>query len=499
MKTLLMDRPVLTVPREEEEMPCPAGTLAGSGRDGYVSECPWLTRPASAAETGRHHRRATARVRRVLFVSYLFPPVGGAGVQRVTKFVKYLPEFGWQSSVLTAANPSVPAYDPSLEADVPSGTIITRARTLEPSYRVKAAISAGSQPAGIVHRLLKRLGLSLANAVLQPDPQILWLPAAVRAGSRLLDEMPHSAIIATGPPFSSFLVGAMLRRQTGLPLVLDYRDEWDLSHRYLENKRHGLLSRFIQRQMQRRAVKSASAVVATTRASARTLQSICTAADSTAHVTWISNGFDPEDFVPLPSNHRREANRFRLVYVGTLWNLTGVDPLVSALTCLAQRRPDLAARLELVIAGRRMASQDQHLDRLKGLPCRVTVHPYVGHAEALALLRSADALCLLLSDVSGAERVVPAKLFEYMAAGLPILAITPPGEVWDILQEYPTARCIVPRDVDSIVEFLLDRVDTASAIDPGPQPVWNSAQYDRRHQAGDLAKLLESLQPGSEA
>src|SRR5262245_29395997 len=95
--------------------------------------------------------------KRVLFVSYLFPPVGGVGTQRVTKFVKYLPQFGWQTSVLTVSNPSVPLLDESLLADIPPGTIIRRAKTYEPGYSLKKAISGGGQKGSAGNRVVKLL------------------------------------------------------------------------------------------------------------------------------------------------------------------------------------------------------------------------------------------------------------------------------------------------------------------------------------------------------
>ena len=133
--------------------------------------------------------------KRVLLITYPFPPVGGAGVQRVTKFVKYLPEHGWDVSVLTVANPSVPLHDDSLAKDIPSETIVCKARSWEPGYSIKASVAA-SQPVGKQTRsgpkkriidMVRRLG----SLVLQPDPQILWMPEAVSEGKRFLKRIRH--------------------------------------------------------------------------------------------------------------------------------------------------------------------------------------------------------------------------------------------------------------------------------------------------------------------
>jgi glycosyltransferase involved in cell wall biosynthesis len=448
----------------------------------------------AAPSRGDAPETLAGRRKRVLLVTYPFPPVGGAGVQRVTKFVKYLPRHGWDVSVLTVANPSVPLYDDSLRGDVPPETLVCRARSWEPGYALKATVSAGGaggQPArrGLAKRLAAGSLRQLAALVLQPDPQVLWRPGAMAAGKRLLREQPHDVILASGPPFSTFLIGAALGRSARRPVVLDYRDEWTLSNAYWENKRLGAVSRFVQNRMQRRAVRASSGLLATTRSSAESLRTLAQQAGSAAKVSWIYNGFDPEDF-HAPAE-QPDAGRFRLAYVGTLWNLTNVAPLVEAVDRLAREQPALAGKLELVFAGRRTGPQSEQLARLRGLPCRLVEHPYLDHSAAVSLMRGAGALCLLLSDLPGAGRVVPAKLFEYMATGRPILAVAPRGEMWDLLNGFPACGRFESSDVAGIASWLATMIRepaTPSAI----QKVDVSA-YNRDHEAGQLAAFLDSL------
>lgn len=431
--------------------------------------------------------------RRVLFVAYIFPPTGGAGVQRTAKFVKYLREFGWIPSVLTVQNPSVPLLDGSVGADVPADTVVRRARSLEPSYAWKATVSNGSAAASRagVGRVARGLARRVSQWVLQPDPQILWYPAAVREGVRWLREVAHDAIVATAPPFSSLLVGGALARRTGLPLLLDYRDEWDLSNAYAENRQADWFSRSVQGTMQRNVVRRAAALVATTRASAQALDRIRARAGSAARVSWIYNGFDRSDFPVLPPQPSRRT--YRVAYTGTLWNLTDVTPLVEAVRILADGKPDLAAQLELVFAGRRTGPQQQQLDRLRRLPCQLIEHPYLDHRRALELAQSADALCVLLAAVPGAARVVPAKVFELMATGRPVLAVAPEGELREILARYPAAHCFAPADPAGIANFLAGRISAREHAGNGALPGWDASPFERRHQAGQMAELLKQL------
>ncbi|MEW5983884.1 MAG: glycosyltransferase [Acidobacteriota bacterium] len=438
---------------------------------------------------------------RVLFVAYAFPPVGGAGVQRVTKFVKYLPDSGWQASVLTVSNPSVPVADSTLEGDVPAGTLVRRARTFEPSYATKALVSATSGPradAGGPFRWHPRDGLRrMAARVLQPDPQVLWFPSAVREGRRLLRAVPHTAIVATAPPFSSFLVGLALHRTSGLPLVLDYRDEWDLTNAFHENKRYGRTVRQVNRLMERSVVRRASLILATSDASVRALETVRDRAAGHAAVVCLRNGFDPEDFdAPAPPRDDASTRRYRVVYTGTLWEQTSVEPLVRAARRLCTERPDLASRLELVIAGLRTSAQEGLLQQLSGLPVRLVAHSYLGHRTVVQLMRSADLLCSLTADLPGAERFLNAKIFEYMASRRPILAIAPPGDLWDLLSDYPASSRYRPSDVGAIFACLARKIGDFAAGRSEPPIVWDGRQFDRRQQAWELGRLLADVSAG---
>jgi glycosyltransferase involved in cell wall biosynthesis len=417
-------------------------------------------------------------------------------VQRVTKFVKYLPQWGWLPSVLTVANPSVPLRDDSLLGDIPRDTIIRRARTWEPSYALKTTVSSDGDATDrtwSTRNFAKATLRRFSTFILQPDPNILWLPDAIRKGNRLLAEIPHQAVVATGPPFSAFLIGAALSRRHRVPLVLDYRDEWDLSSAYWENKRSDPLSRFIQSWMQRRVVRAAKALIGTTQSSARALDSVRERTGSRARVSWIYNGFDPDDFPASNPTPQAVNGHFRIAYVGTLWNLTSAAPLAEAVRRLAERQPTLASRLELIFAGRRTGGQQQNIDKLKSLPCRLVEKPYLEHADAVELLGSADGLCVLLSDLPGIERVVPAKIFECMAAKRPIWAIAPRGEVWDLLEDYPCRFRFLPQDIDGIRACLEEQIQLHCCYHTVPQLNWNSSRYERKTQAKYLAELLDSL------
>jgi glycosyltransferase involved in cell wall biosynthesis len=435
--------------------------------------------------------------KRVLLVSYTFPPVGGAGVQRPAKFAKYLPQFGWDVTVLTAANPSVPLFDDSLCADVPKETVILKAKTLEPSYRVKSSVAQNGEHRSrrSIAGWAKRTALSAAKLALQPDPQILWKRDAVRVALRYLRNHPHDAILATAPPYSAFLVGAALSRKTGLPLLVDYRDEWDISNANWENRGFSRLTLGWQKRVQHRVLRQASAIVATTESSTNKLADLARRVGAAPRSRCIYNGYDPSDFAGEVLKDQKSKGRFRLVYTGTLWNLTCIEPLVLAVEALNQQQPESAARLELVFAGRRTESQSVTLHRLEGTRCKLTLLDYVEHSQAVELMRSANALCLVLSGAAEASRVVPAKLFEYAAAGKPILTIAPKGEVWELLDKHPQRWLIEPTQPAQIAAVLAEAIHNHEFTESPSQcqSGWSPEGFSRVEQSRKLASLLNEV------
>ena len=440
---------------------------------------------------------------RVLMVCYAFPPTGGGGVQRSVKFAKYLPQFGWQPTVLTVSNPSVPVQDSDLASEIDPSIKVVRARTLEPSYSAKQRVVASGDSSGMS---IKSLARGAAMMMLQPDPQVLWNPFAYQAAKKHLREIPHDAIYVTGPPFSSFLIGQRLKKKFDLPLVVDFRDEWLLAIEYLENHQQGKYSHGRQTAMMGSVLRSADVVVATTQASAAELRRYTEQVGSHAEVRCIYNGYDEDDFssaqlstglstltsIKANDGHceTTQTQRLRIVYTGTLWNLTDISPLVQSLLRFASANSNAASKVELVIAGRLSPDQQVLVDRLHQTSIELQCCGYLPHCESVALARSADLLLLLLADQPGAERVVPAKLFEYLAIGKPMLAICGEGETETLLRETGQPTVFHPTDWEGIISFIQFCIDHP----PVPKSSANIKQFSRRELTRQLAEVFNEIQ-----
>ena len=427
---------------------------------------------------------------RALLVSYVFPPVGGAGVQRVLKLVKYLPRYGVRPSVLTARAPSVPILDASLERDVPPGTEVLRVRTLEPSYGAKkiAWQSAASTSPSIVSRVKRGL-VGVGRSVLLPDPQVLWLPAAHHAlARRLCSARPEDVVFISGPPFSQFLLSPLARLRSRTAVVLDYRDEWSTTSSAFEmsgSARAGAL-------LEHAALRCAHAVTTATEEFRAALLARFRFLDP-ARVVAIPNGYDPEDFPAGLSSP--PSDRFVLTYAGTVFRLTSARGLIEAVRLLHERDPELARLLEIRFVGRIVETEESYFEGSEALGIRRL--GYFGHAQALEQLAESHAVLCILDDVSGVERIYPAKIFEIMQLGRPCLALTPEGALAALVRRHHVGEVVAPRDPEAIASALSRMLrrfrDGTGALSSTAIDI---ERFDRRVQAGKFADVFRMAVDG---
>lgn len=425
-----------------------------------------------------------------LLVCYHWPPVGGAGVGRVLKLAKYLPQCGVRPAVLTVANPSVPVLDRSLERDVAPDLEVLRARTLEPSYAVKGVAWRAHSGAGRGSAArVRRLGAALARQLLVPDPQVLWLPGAHRALRQRIRAHRPDVVLVSGPPFSQFLLAATARRQ-GVPVVLDYRDEWSTYRSTYEMM--GRTGAFVGAQLEAWALGQASAVITATEAFRRSLLSRFPAL-SPSSVHAITNGFDPDDFPPDLAPPR--GDKFVLTYAGTVFKLTSPRGLLGAVRRLHAARPELARRLEVRFIGRVVDTELASFEGMEALG--VTREPYLEHSTILYRLAASHAVTCLLSDLPGAERILPAKTFELMRLGRPLLTITPRGELADLVEAVGLGAALAPTDEEGIAQRLASWLDEFSKTgEPPSRPtIERLPEFDRRFLAGEFARVFRDVAP----
>jgi glycosyltransferase involved in cell wall biosynthesis len=434
-------------------------------------------------------------VTRVLFVTYHFPPVGGAGVQRSVKFVRYLPEHGYEPVVLTGPGPTTDRWTPadaSLAAEVPASTDVIRVQGPVPSRSSRVRARA--------ERWL-RLRTGFAR----------WWQAGIASRGR---EAGHVDLLyASMSPFESAPAVAALARDLGLPWIADLRDPWALDEMIVYPTP---LHRRLELARMERLLSSAASLVLNTPEAAHALMRQLPSIDP-GRVSVIPNGYDAADFAgPAPA--RRDPG-FRIVHAGYLHTELGyaqkrtgrlrrvlggdevhVDHLarshvflLRALDRLLDTRPELAGSIELHLAGVLSPADRTAIAAELRRPEIVKTPGYLTHAETIALLRSADLLFLPMHGLPPGRRarIVPGKTYEYLAAQRPILAAVPDGDARNLLERAGALLCR-PTDVEALSEALseqLDRADSDKGSPGGPRDFLE--RFERRNLTRELAAVFD--------
>ncbi len=430
--------------------------------------------------------------RTLLFVSYLFPPTGGAGVQRALKFVKYLPLQGWHPTVLTVRQISAYVYDHSLLEEVPGGVDVVRTESLDP-LRLSARLFAVRRPATVAdgavrhHRFkidsrLTRIYRSVRDLMMLPDAQLGWIPFAFRTGRAEIRSRRPSVILATSGPFSSAIIAYLLGKRTGIPYVLDFRDGWtDDPYLHVPTRLH----RALHRRLESLILKKAAAIVVYGTWLADRFRDRYPEVSGRIHV--IPNGYDPADLEGVVAA-KTTQERFRLVHTGTLYKARR-DNFLTFLAALQTLTEVERERLEVLVVGQVYESAQSDVDA-SGLDDVVTFIGYVSHAEALSYVVSAGGLLLFLptGDVSS----LSGKVFEYMMARRPIIAcVEPGGGCASVLQEAGYATAVVsPADPNAIAASISALL--AGCHDPVPH-VDQVDRFSRVRQARQLADVLDGV------
>ncbi len=363
-------------------------------------------------------------MKRVLIITYYWPPAGGSGVQRWVKFAKYFPALGWQPVIYTPENPEMIATDNALLEEIPPEAEIVRRRILEPYgiYRKLRGGKAGKGEVNPIHGGQKSLGSKLSLFIrgncFIPDPRCLWIRPSVRFLKKYLREHPVDAIISTAPPYSMHLIARGVARATGIPWAADFRDAWTKMFYY----KHLHLTKWAdarQHRMEKSVLDEATRVVSVSPREQRDFQSMT---GNKVHL--ITNGYDPEDYAaPFTPD-----GRFNITHTG-LFSSDGDSPALWRV--LAGRRaadPAFAAALRIRFSGKTDAGVLASV-RAAGLEDCLVDNGYCTHPEAVAEQRNASVLLISLRREPEYASALPGKLFEYLAARRPVLGIGQPGSV----------------------------------------------------------------------
>ena len=398
-------------------------------------------------------------MKRVLIISYYWPPTGGSGVQRWVKFAKYLPSEGWQPVIYTPENPEQLAVDESLAAEVPEDAEIVKTRIIEPYELYKRVLrrSGHSKEAVEVNpvnaqnkSLLQKAAMWIRGNLFRPDPRCLWIGPSVRFLKKYLAEHPVDLIVSTGPPQSMHMIGLRLSRETGIPWIADFRDPWTKIF-YFKHLSMTSATEKWHRKMEKKVLDEASAVVAVSPLVQQEFQEM-----TDTPVELITNGFDECDFSSeqCTEAYGGASEEFIITHTG----LFAADGNPTALwDVLAEKcRTDEIFKklLRIKLIGK---TDDQILKALtdRGLEDSMINMGYQPHSVAVEQQRQASLLILPLRKEPEYKAVLPGKLFEYLASQRPILGIgQTDGAMAMIVNETRTGTVIDWEDRKGLTQYI---------------------------------------------
>lgn len=425
--------------------------------------------------------------RQILLINYDFPP-GLSGVRRIVKFARFLPEFGWSPMVLCAnPDPRMPLDTDALRDVEKRGYPVYRTRSFDPYQlwsRVRGgaprASSSGNAPTKAPGGVSRAMASALRFALI-PDDRVGWVPFARREAERIIARSRPDAILTSSYPNSTHLVGVHLKRRFGIPWVADFRDSWT-TNPYIPTNATPFHSA-LNRRMERDVAREADALLTVSEPIAAHLREI---ARTPARVHVIPNGFDDEDLAGIEPE---KFDRFTFAYTGTLFPPRTPEPLLMALRQCIDARPEFASHLQVVFMSRLRPEQETLIGRY-GLESVVRVVPLGTHREALGLQLSADALLTIDARTGNSETMLTQKVFEYLAAGKPILAIAPEGALADLLAQTGSGMVVAPEDTAGIARAIRGLVDGDIAVRGDPGAI---ARYHRRELTRQLAAVLDAI------
>ena len=461
--------------------------------------------------------------RSVLFLVSDLAPLTSVGRIRTQKMCKFLPKFGWRTSVLTFEPPLGTLTDPALLEEIPPDTTVYRVgcpRPIEAPVRwasraVRAvrcrrvnrgrasdhtvsAMPAASEgkpanPAWLdrLSQGVDRLKSGLTRRLMIPDEGLPGVAPMTRAAVEITRRNDIDVLVCSVPGFSPWLAAVLAARRTGVPLIVDYRDLWhgDVLRTWI-----GPLRTRVELMLERWCLSHTNAVVTVSEGKTRFVRSLDPTADRKPFGT-ICNGFDEDDLAGIaPSRPERDAGRLLLLYTGRLYRHRRIDPLVESLGRLVTRGEVRQDQVRLRLLGLVEEGQRRRIDELVDryrLGDVVEAGGYVTRRESLGQQLGADAVVLVVDPGHTSEGVLPGKITEYISLGRFVLAIAPPGEARELLKRYGHALWASgdePERLDAALRSLVRRWMNDPHFGRRPDP--KNTIPSRRENAAQLAAVL---------
>lgn len=431
-------------------------------------------------------------MKRVLIITYYWPPSGGSGVQRWLKMSKYLPGNGWQPVIYTAEDAEYPVEDPSLAQDVAPEAEVIRRPIVEPYtfYKKFLGMKKGEKvKAGFINEGAKKSGWKeslsvwLRGNLFIPDARCWWVKPSVKFLTGYLKDHPVDAMVSTGPPHSMHLIARALHIKFNIPWVADFRDPWtdidyykDLKLTRCADKKH--------HRLERQVLTEATRVVTVGWDCAKGLEN-----HGTKDVAVITNGYD---FSEIFNEKYQKTSTFTMSHIGIIGANRNPETFWETLSEICVET-DENKSLKIRLIGQTDNSVMESIKRNK-IENYVEIIPYIPHNQVIEEQRKSDVLLLFVNNTPNAKGILTGKLFEYMASGRPILCIGPEdGDSARILNETKTGITVDFDDKEKMKSVILDLIAKHKENQLITNGVKAVEKYSRRNLTKEFVTILNEI------
>jgi glycosyltransferase involved in cell wall biosynthesis len=390
-------------------------------------------------------------MKKVLIISYYWPPAGGPGVQRIVKFTRELPNFGWQPLILTVKDPSSPARDESLLDQIPKSCKVYKTTTLEPFTIYKYFTGKDKNESLAKDTIIKHSDEKVSEKISRiiranlflPDARVGWIPSMVKHGLRIINDETPDIIFSTSPPHSLQLGAKKLAKKSGLKWIADFRDPWIEAYWERDIERIGFSSR-LNKTLEMNVLKNADLITTVS-------DGICDhlRAKVDNQYETIYSGMDTQNDESVTSDH------FEIVYFGNMSKFQSPEPVFKAINSLP---PNIKCRIRFIFVGNVYSG---FTDQLKNFPdIKVETRTYLPRDEMMKAGKSASLLLLINLDTVYGKGLITAKIFDYLSLRKPILAIADKGgSLEKLLNQTESGRVFTNIDIKDILSFISQYLD----------------------------------------
>lgn len=423
--------------------------------------------------------------KKLLIITYYFPPAGGPGVQRWLKFVKYLPDFDIQPIVYVPENPTYPIIDEGLVSEISDKVIVLKNKIWEPyqlasvfSKNKTKKISSGIFPHKKKQTFLDKTFLWVRGNLFIPDARVFWVKPSVSYLQKYIKENNIDTIVTSGPPHSLHLIGLELKEKLNVKWFADFRDPWTTIGYHKALRLSGYAAKK-HKKMERKVLNSADTIIVTSKTTKTEFQAI-----TNKPIEVITNGYDIEKV-----EKQTLDTKFTLAHIGSFLSDRNPKFLWECLVELLQEIPGFKTNLEIKLIG---AVSQEVLDSIEEFKLHdyLNLLGYVSHSEAIAHQKKSQVLLLIEINSEDTKSIIPGKLFEYMVSNRPIIAIGPQGSDFaDIIKETNTGVFFDYSEKAKLKSVILDFYNQflegkLQADGVGLQ------QYSRKNLTKQLAQLI---------